>query len=331
MANKDVTQYNKFIDSLAQGLSLGSPYNFENKSESITYYTTTFLNRLSSMFEYKNLPETIPKRYLDTYLFLKGYTAIAKNPIDNNLYVLWGNGGGERNAYYFPKRYIGANPWLKWTFDLEIGKDCVVIANDEMYSGLLPLLSRNSTILSEIDLTFKIATINARLTNLLTAGTDATKKALENYLKDIESGKLGSILDKGLQENISAQPYGSQSPRYITQLIEAKQYWLASMFNELGINSNYNMKRESITDNEVQMNNDSLLPLVDNMLKCRQDGIEKVNEMFGTNITVDFNSVWKTNRQETDLQLKAMEVQIDGVRSNGQDEKKTEGDNDETN
>jgi hypothetical protein len=57
------------------------------------------------------------------------------------------------------------------------------------------------------------------------------------------------------------------------------------------------MKRESINSGESQLNNDALLPLVDNMLKCRQDGFDKVNKKYGTNIKVELNSSWQYNAE----------------------------------
>lgn len=81
--------------------------------------------------------------------------------------------------------------------------------------------------------------------------------------------------------------------RTFTDLIEYQQYLKASWFNEIGLNANYNMKREKLSTTESQMNSDALLPLVDDMLEQRRLGVEKVNEMFGTNITVDFCSSWK--------------------------------------
>jgi hypothetical protein len=57
------------------------------------------------------------------------------------------------------------------------------------------------------------------------------------------------------------------------------------------------MKRESINSGESQLNNDALLPLVDNMLKCRQEGFDRVNEKYGTNIKVELNSSWQYNEE----------------------------------
>ena len=58
------------------------------------------------------------------------------------------------------------------------------------------------------------------------------------------------------------------------------------------------MKRESINSNESQLNDDMLHPLIDDMLRERQEGIDRVNKMFGTDIKVTFNSAWEANELE---------------------------------
>src|SRR5699024_3095409 len=83
-----------------------------------------------------------------------------------------------------------------------------------------------------------------------------------------------------------------------SHIVELKEYIKANMFNEIRINVNYNMKRERLNTSEVRMNDDYLFPLIDNMLKNRQNGITTLNEMFDLNITVDLSSVWKTKRDE---------------------------------
>ena len=99
----------------------------------------------------------------------------------------------------------------------------------------------------------------------------------------------------------------------LTDLIEERQYVKASFFNELGLNSNYNMKRESINSNESQLNDDMLHPLIDTMLAMRKEALEEVNAMFGTNITVEFNSAWADNEIENDLTMEVMEAEADQI------------------
>ena len=66
------------------------------------------------------------------------------------------------------------------------------------------------------------------------------------------------------------------------------------------------MKREAIGDSESALNRDSLLPLCEDMLRCRQEDVDKVNSLYGTDITVDFDSAWYQNVIENELQLQAV-------------------------
>ena len=97
----------------------------------------------------------------------------------------------------------------------------------------------------------------------------------------------------------------------ITQLIEFHQYIKASLYNDLGLQSNYNMKRESINSNESQLNEDQLHPLIDDMLTERKEAIEKVNNMFGTSISVEFNSAWEVNEKQEEAEIEQMEAETE--------------------
>ena len=58
------------------------------------------------------------------------------------------------------------------------------------------------------------------------------------------------------------------------------------------------MKREALNSAESALNDDILYPLIDEMLEQRQKGIEKINELYGTNISVELSSVWKQLREQ---------------------------------
>ena len=59
------------------------------------------------------------------------------------------------------------------------------------------------------------------------------------------------------------------------------------------------------------MNEDALFPLIDDMLEQRQAGVEAINAMFGTNITVELSSIWETKQEEQELALESMENATD--------------------
>lgn len=91
-------------------------------------------------------------------------------------------------------------------------------------------------------------------------------------------------------EGLKALPMSAGTD--LTDLIELEQYLKASMYNEIGLNSNFNMKRERLTTAEVSMNTDNLYPLVDDMLALRREMVDNMNKMYGLSVEVEFNSSW---------------------------------------
>jgi hypothetical protein len=272
----------------------------------------TFINymniRLQKMFHYEGLPDSMPKEMLEYYLLNNGTCFVTK--VRGKLYALVGNFGGVPDGYYRPTRYIVANPGLNLTEDYDLQKDGVLVRNDTLWFGLYPLMSRYATLMAENMLTIRTADIMLRIMALLSAPDDRTKAAADEYLKDLEVGKLGCIGEnRFFDEGIKMQSPPSNNGSYLTQFIELHQYLTGTFYNEIGLNANFNMKRESIGEGESSLNEDSLLPLSDEMLRCRKEDIEKINKMFDTNITVDFDSAWDNNRKEIDLNLKLLNTQ----------------------
>ena len=280
-------------------------FDFKDKKRCVWYHISQMLIRTQSMFKYKGLPESIPERNLEIMLQTRGH--VAWYHTNGDLYVFIGGLGGEPDPYYMPTVYTIANPALNISKNLKIGEDCVVMPSDSLYQGLMPILSHYATGITENELSMRTAIINTRIVDLISAQDERTAESARQFLRDVEDGKLGVIAETALLEGLKAQPYGTKgSTQVLTDLIEMEQYWKASLFNELGLNANYNMKRESLNSAESQLNNDALLPLVDDMLKCRRESLEKVNDMFGTDIEVDFSSSWKYNIEEAEAELKTL-------------------------
>ena len=287
---------------------------FEEKPDKdvlLSSYIRYFLARLQSMFKYDGLPDTIPAKWLENYLLCNGSCVWIKNGDD--LVVTFAGIGGKPDIYYIPTECIVKNPYLKqeangvYTRD----KDCVLMVNDTYAQGILPLLKKYCSMLVENEITMNIADIMARASFILSATDDTTKASAELFLKRLFEGHLGIIGETpfilGNQDrslNISDM---SKSDETITNLIEYQQYIKASLYNELGLQSNYNMKREAINSNESQLNEDMLHPLIDDMLRERREALEKVNAMFGTNISVEFNSAWEINEREEEAAIEHIE------------------------
>lgn len=277
-----------------------NPVDINDKENAVKLYVTQALCRTQSMFRYINLPDSIPQRSLELYIQTGGSCCIAE--YEGTLYAFFGTFGGEPDVYYMPREYIVANPALNMSKRFKIHEECVVIPNDAMYMGLMPIFRRYATLLAENDVTLNMTDINIRIMTLLTGNTDRDIASAQQYLEDVKAGKLGVAMSTPFMEGLKTQPYGEISGKILTQLIELQQYYKASMFNDIGLNSNYNMKRETIVSAEIELNADALFPFVDNMLYCRQKAIEEVNSMFGTDIRVELNSSWEDLADSREVQ-----------------------------
>lgn len=300
---KAVRRYNSYLDDVFPSMC---DYDPRNKKDNINTIVRYMFNRTQSMFTWDGLPETIPARILELYLQINGNCAFLRR--EGELYIYTGGLGGRPDVYYRPTIYTISNPAQGFSINAKIDEDCIVMRNDSLYMGLSPLFLRYASNMVETELSMFVANINTRIISLLSAQDDRTRKSAETYLQRIEEGNIGVISEREFFEDLKTSPFAtSNAHAVITDLIELMQYHKASMWNEIGLNANYNMKRESINSGESQLNNDALLPLVDDMLKQRQEGAEQVNQMFGTSIRVDFASAWKDNVEEIQAEQNKLE------------------------
>ena len=278
------------------------PFDFtycSDKTKVFENYCKYTFTRTQSMFTYEGLPDTIPVQWLESYLQRNGSCCIAEH--EGKLYALLGNAGGELDEYYQPTIYTVTNPALKLSKTYKIGEDCVYCRNDYDAVGLVPLVSRYCGLMTENLLTVRISDINMRMMNLLSAPDDNTLQSTKQYLKDLEEGKLGVVGETPFFEGLKLQSKGVGNGDYMIQFIELQQYLKGSMYNELGINANFNMKREALSGQEVALNDDALMPLIDDMLKQRRAMCDELNQMFGLNVSVDYGSTWHSNVVEKQL------------------------------
>ena len=280
--------YDSFLTSILPGIK---PYDFRNKKTCVNDFVRYMLNRTSQIFEWSGLPETIPQRTLELYLQCNGSVCIYK--YNNNLYPFVGGFGGEPNPYYMPTIYTIANPALRLSVTAKIGEDCIIIPSDTMYLGLLPMLEKYATMLTETELSLYVNLINARVPALISADNASTADSAEHLLKDVESGKLGIASSPAFFDGLKTAPYTANASHTLTDILEIEQYLRATLYNEIGLQSNYNMKRERLTDDETALNEMTLLPLIDDMLQYRKQGALDINAKWGTNITVKLKSAWK--------------------------------------
>lgn len=289
-------------------------YNFRNKEKCVTSYVEYMLARTRRMFKYTGLPDTIPDVFLERYLQRNGECIIAEH--NGQLYAFCGGLGGVYNEYYFPTKYIVANPYLNFSKEYTIGTDCVLIRNDTEMQGLLPMCSKYASLLVENDLTMRIADINRRVPAIAKVHSDNQKQGFDLLMKRVEDGDLNMSIQDNWEDMFTTLPFVDSSTTHITEYIEFTQYIKAQWYNELGIRMSHNMKREALSASEIASGDDMIRSLPEDMLECRKDALDKVNEMFGTKISVEYNSVWSYLFDEKELQIDAMEAEIESTEDN---------------
>ena len=299
-----------------------------DKKKSAIKYVMTMLNRTNQMFTYRGLPETIPKEILELYLQINGQCGITE--VGGDLWALPGGLGGPPDPYYRPTLYIAAVPGLRDGdhsfsksmkivnhFDpyapVEYKGECVLVKNDTLMEGMLYVFARYAAQLTENDVSIRSGQINARAHVNITAETDSEAASARAYLAALEAGKLEIVMGKAMMDSLKVQNLSMNSANVLIQLIELQQYLKASWYNEIGLNANFNMKREYQSEEELQANTDVLLPLVDNMLECRQNALDVVNKKYGTSISVEKNSSWENKQQERDVEQETKEAEKDAI------------------
>lgn len=282
---KDITY--KYFQSLSK-----------DKDKSVKFYIQNTLNKTQSMFIYSGLPSTIPQNILEEILQKNGHCFITE--FDGNLYALQGNLGGELDEYYKPTKYIVANPYLNISKEYDIRTDGILFKNDYYLCGLIDLIGKYAVLLTDCNISLNTCAVLTRLQMLISASDDNTYESANEFINKVLQGDFSIIAENAFLNGVKLQNVSQSGNVKITELIELMQYYKANLLNEIGLNANFNMKRERLNETEILLNNDELLPFVENMLQQRKLAVNAINEKYNTNITVDLKSVWKTEKENND-------------------------------
>lgn len=261
-----------------------------DKHKMLKQFKSNQLNKSLTMFEWSNLPETIPAVELEKMLQINGYAVIAE--YQGKLYAFQAGFSGQ-DPYNQPTKAIVNNPALKNNTTYTIGEDCIVIKNDDMKQGLNGIYEYYGQRLIENQITMLMTDYNLRMPFTISSSDDQTTQSAKMYLKKIIDGSLGVIGEQKLFKALSVTPTNSKQTATFADLYGYQQFIIAQLNNTIGLATNNNMKRERLTTNEIEVNKNASYPLVDNMLKNRQQAVDAINEMFDVDINVEYSSIWR--------------------------------------
>ena len=292
----NITKMNKYIKSM---------YDVSNVKSGYDYWYFKLLNLVINMFEYRNLPEGIRKRDLEINLIMTGHAVVVAKK-DGSLFTPLTNLFGY-DEYYQPTWAVFANPVVITAKKYTIGKDCEIIYNnslqDSIYyikadSGLSSFVSRYARQLADIESTANIYTVNSRLLSIPVSNDNAVRESLFAFFKNLVMGKRAVVSDSSIIENFRNVDINRSGIKDgINDWLIARDKILEQFFRDLGIRMT-NQKKAQVNIDEVESNDQLLLISADDMLKAREEGIERINSMFGTNIEVRLNPLYNIKNVE---------------------------------
>ena len=277
------------------------------------HYFDQLLYITMRLIVFEGIPESIDETFFKYTLLLSGksvFFRLDEDIIDSmqdesrplkagDLVALNGNKSDVPTVYYMQRKILVTNPCFKKTYNLLPGKDCVVVYCTETdkykvfgYGGLYALIARTATILADNDISINCAQKNTRLVNVIGADDQQTARSAQTAVDAMYNGKPYIIAQKSLVSDLTGIPMTQKtSTSDIVQLIEMRQYIYAHFYEVLGLQTHDNMKKERLITEEINDNEEISALNVDDILVSIQDGIDRVNKMFGTNITVSLNPI----------------------------------------
>lgn len=258
----------------------------------VSFFSKYLIQRAFSVYKF-NFPENWDVDYTLYTLFLKGYFAVVNTKSYGIIPQECTLSG--QNVFYRPNKVLIANPLLESYSELEIGKMTEVGRLQPDYSGIIDIVTY---VADNMALTAEAAGVNIINSKLAFAFLTDDKAAAESFKKSYDSYASGQPMvvlgDKHLFgdkndvqkfEFFNKEVAGSY---IVDKLMSALRQWELVFDNYVGIPNNPVNKKERVIQSEVNSNNIETRNLSDIWLKTMKKSFDKINKLFHTNISVEY-------------------------------------------
>lgn len=256
--------------------------------ESLYMNNRTYLqyyNRLTelalSMFEWKNLPDTVDPRFLEMCLFSDGMCVFFKDDVIGYL-GLQCMIGGKLNVYRIPmeRKAYATNGYQK-NLDMT---NSVIIFNNYLHTNSMLDVEMFSKRLYNLDRAIDV-NANAQKTPILIQCDETERLTMKNLYKQFEGNEPFIFGNKALNTN-GLTVLRTDAPYVADKLYELKTEIWNEALTYLGISNVNTVKKERMITDEVQRNLGGTIASRYSRLETRKQACKQINEMFGLNIDV---------------------------------------------
>lgn len=243
-----------------------------------------------SMFEWKNLPDTVDPRFLELTLFTDGQAVFFQDEVMGYLALQNATGGGF-DVYRIPtnRRAYAVNGYQKQLDET----DSVIIYNNYLHTNSMLDVQMFAKRLYNLDRAIDV-NANAQKTPILLLCDDSERLTLENIYMQYDGNKPVIKGVKGLNPN-AFTALKTDAPYVADKLYQLKtQIWNEAL-TYLGI-SNINItKKERLITDEVTRNQGGTIASRYSRLQARREACKKINEMFGLKVWCDYQEIDSDN------------------------------------
>lgn len=288
------------------------PHSNKNFWESSYMNNRTYMqyyNRLTelsiSMFEWKNLPDTIDPRFLELTLFSDGMSVFFRDETLGDL-ALQCMISGQLDVYRIPiNRVAYATNGYRRNLD---NTNSVIIFNNMLHTNSMLDVEMFSRRLYNLDRAIDV-NANAQKTPVLIQCEENQRLTMKNLYEQYDGNQPFIFGDKALNTN-ALKVLKTDAPYVADRLYELKtQIWNEAL-TYLGISNTNIMKKERMITDEVQRNQGGVIASRYSRLDSRKQACKKINEMFGLNIDVEY-------REDYHLYDDLVDDEIEGGEDNG--------------
>lgn len=274
---------------------ISSMYDVSNVETGYWFWFWKLYNIVIDIFSYENLPERITKEDIENSLILLGHATVFDRK--GHLYSVFSR-IYDFDYHYQPTKMVYANPRLVDAHIYTIGEDCEVIYNTSMKhrvwnlkvdSGLYTFIARYARQLADIEATLNIYTVNSRITSYPTADGDKMASSIKAFFDKIKLGQNAVIADDAIINRFRNVDINRSSIRDgVNDWLIARDKIFEQFLRDIGVRMN-NPKKAQVNEEEIEANDQLLLISLDDLLLARQEGVDRVNNLFGTDIKVKIN------------------------------------------
>lgn len=274
-------------------------YDVADVTSGYDFWFYKLLNYCLGIYKYTGLPASLPGREILMNLIMTGHAVIFQNKSElvTTKTVLY-----DFDMYYRPTRATYGNVRI-FSRQLKLGEDAEVVylnhiegnvlTNQAVDSGLRSFILRYARQLADIESTANIYTVNMRLQSFPIASDDITREQVENFYKKIALGEKAVIMDNMILEMFRNVEVANRITNdTLNDILIARDKVLANFFQDIGIKYRQEQKKAQLTEDEVEADEQILVIDVEQMREVQQEGFDRVNNMFGTDIQVEINPIY---------------------------------------